>query len=129
MRKLIVTAALLGAMFSAKAQTINVINQCGEKTRIINFTRTDAYSSPLQYYRIASHCVKEEYPTYKLEVGNYEFEDLNVPEYEQWHCEIKKAGKVIRKGFLTLNRFYTIMSEDMTIEIVISPKPQCGDCK
>lgn len=127
MRKLVILAALIAAsMNSVKAQSINVINQCGEKSHIINFAETDAYGIPVQYHRIESHCPKQEFPTFRLGIGNYSFDDLNIPETEQWFCEIKQAGKVVKKGFLTLNRFDVVLKDDMTILILISPKPKCN---
>jgi hypothetical protein len=126
MRKLTVTALFLGALFCAKAQSIKIIKMCGEPQTVVNFVEVDAYSQVVKQHHTASQCATQEFPKHRLEVGNYEFRDITIPDGEQWFIEIKQAGKVVKKGFLTLNRFDVVLKDDMTILILISPKPKCN---
>lgn len=122
--KLFIAALFAASPFTAKAQSIKIVKTCGEPTTIVQFVQTDAYSNPIKGYSVGSQCVTQEFPNYYLGVGNYEFKNLPIPEYEEWFCEIKEAGKLVKKGFLTRKEFDVVLKEDMTILIIIAPKPQ-----
>jgi hypothetical protein len=126
MRKLTVTALFLGALFCAKAQSIKIIKTCGEPQTVVNFVEVDAYSQVVKQHHTASQCATQEFPKYRLEVGNYEFRDLVIPDGEQWFIEIKQGNSIVKKGFLSLNHFEVLLKEDMSIAIYISPKPKCN---
>ena len=128
-KNVILTAALFAAMSitSAKAQSIKFFNSCREKSRVINFTKTSAYSEVLKTLTIGSWCPNQQMPKYRLELGNYEFNDLNIKDDEEWILvvEDEKTRKTIKKEILTPKGTWVVLQENQVITIAIGLKFDC----
>ena len=130
MKKIILSAAFLAAMFSAKAQSIRIFNSCSVKeSRIVNFVRADRYSNVLQSYAIGSVCPNLEMPINRLETGNYEFYNLNIQDNEEWFMVLEKNGESVRREPLTKKGFWLPLGPGERLTITIAQKLMCNCSK
>ena len=119
MRKLIIISiAVLAIIFSAKAQSIRVLNSCYIEPKTFIFNETDAYGKKLKSYTIESYCPQKQFPSYRVNVGNYEFKNLPISENEEWSWFIERNGKTFKKG-TDKDLFWIQLGENDRLTILI----------